>query len=103
MPFPQAKVTQSKFLRRLPLLSMFDSLEHITFPNWVFLVAHFTGTITFILISQRKFEVRFINSLKFMAISVGNLVAKNKKTLTFPGVLVSQLCSLWEPVYFSWD
>ena len=54
MPFPQATVTQSKFLRRLPLLSMFHSLEHITFPNWVFLVAHFTRTITFILISQRK-------------------------------------------------
>ena len=34
VPFPQAAVTQSKFLRRLPLLSMFFSLEHITFPNW---------------------------------------------------------------------
>ena len=46
MPFPLAAVAQSKFLR-LPLLFMLHSLEYITFPNWVFLVAHVTGTITF--------------------------------------------------------
>ena len=48
VPFPCATVTQSKFLCHFPLLSMFHSLEHITFPNWVFLIAHFTGTITFL-------------------------------------------------------
>ena len=41
VPFSHETATQSKFLRRLQLLSMFHFLEHITFPNWVFLVAHF--------------------------------------------------------------
>ena len=56
VPFPQTTVTQSKFLCRLPFLSMFHTLEHNTFPNWVFLVAHFTGTITFLFCGL---EIRF--------------------------------------------
>ena len=49
MPFPQAAVAQFKFLR-LPLPFMLHSLEYITFPNWVFLVAPKTPIFLVVLV-----------------------------------------------------